>query len=91
MRQYRTPERLLTHLFHYFLWVLREYSHLPQVTLARLVALEAVLVTTLLLAHFAVPSKLRKTLRLDTVADCLRRQEAVFWHGAQSVSWVAMM
>lgn len=48
--------------------------------LACLVALEPVLVSTLLLAHFAIPAKLAQTFRLDSVADSLGRQEAVFRH-----------
>ena len=49
--------------------------------LACLVALEAVFVSTLLLAHLTVPSQLRQALRLNAIADRLRREEAMFWHG----------
>lgn len=45
--------------------------HLPLVAFAHAVAFEAVLVSTLLLAHLAVPSKLLESLGLDPIGDCL--------------------
>lgn len=48
--------------------------------LAGLVALEAVLIATLLLTHFAIPSKLLQTLSLDSVADRLRGEKSMLRH-----------
>lgn len=49
--------------------------------LAHAVALEAVLVAALLLAHLAVPPELLEAFGFDSVRDCLRRQEIVLAHG----------
>ena len=43
-------------------------------------ALEAVLVSTLLLAHLAVPSELAQALRLDAIPDRLWGEETVLRH-----------
>lgn len=47
-----------SNLLHDSLGVLCEDSHLAKVALACLVALEAILISTLLLAHLTVPAKL---------------------------------
>lgn len=60
--------------------VLAEDEHLALVALAHAVALEAVLVAALLLAHLAVPPELLQPLRLDSVRDCLGRQKVVLPH-----------
>ena len=54
----------------------RKHLHLPQVRLGLAVALEAVLVAALLLAHLAKPAELLQPLGLDPVADRLGREEA---------------
>lgn len=54
---------------HTSVWSLPKHLHLPLVRLAREVTLEAILVTTLLLAHLAVPSQLLQTLGLDPIRD----------------------
>ena len=60
--------------------VLRKETHLTQVRLARRVALESVLVATLLLAHLAVPAKLLKTDRLLPIANRLGCHKLVLRH-----------
>lgn len=50
-------------------WILAKHLHLALVGLAVLVAFEAILVATLLLAHLTVPSQLLQTLGLDSVAN----------------------
>ena len=62
------------------MWILREQAHLAQVGLARRVTLEAVLISTLLLAHLTVPAKLLKADRLLPIADSLGRHKVVLWH-----------
>lgn len=52
--------------------VLAEDLHLALVALAHAVALEAVLVAALFLAHLAVPAELLETFGLDSISDCLR-------------------
>ena len=49
--------------------VLAKHLHLALVGLAVLVAFEAILVATLLLAHLTVPSQLLQTLGFDSVAN----------------------
>ena len=49
--------------------VLAKNLHLTLVALAHAVALETVLVATLLLAHLAVPSELLEPLRFDPIRD----------------------
>ena len=44
-------------------------------------ALEAVLIAALLLAHLAVPFELLQALGLDAVGDSLRRQKLILAHG----------
>lgn len=68
------------YLLHDGLRIFGEYSHLPEVALASLVALESVFISTLLLAHLAVPPELLQPLGLDAVADRLGRQEPVLRH-----------
>lgn len=60
--------------------VLTEHLHLALVALTHAVALEPVLVTTLFLAHLAVPTEFLETFCLDTVGDCFRSQEFVLPH-----------
>ena len=50
-------------------WILAKHLHLALVGLAILVAFEAILIATLLLAHLTVPSQLLQTLGLDSVAN----------------------
>lgn len=52
--------------------ILAEDLHLALVALAHAVALEAVLVATLFLAHLAVPAELLETFGLDPVSDSFR-------------------
>jgi hypothetical protein len=68
---------LTAKLFHHFERVFSKDGHLAHVTLAHRVALEAVLVSALLLAHFAIPSQLLQPLRLDAVGDGLGGEKAV--------------
>ena len=60
--------------------VLAKDLHLALVALAHAVALEAVLVAALLLAHLAVPPQLLEPLGFDPVRDRLWRQEIVLPH-----------
>ncbi|KAI8031458.1 hypothetical protein LOK49_LG01G01772 [Camellia lanceoleosa] len=60
--------------------VLAKDLHLALVALAHAVALEPVLVPTLLLAHLAVPPKFLQTLRLDSIRNRLRSQKFVLAH-----------
>ena len=55
-------------------------SSRKSVALAHAVALEAVLVAALLLAHLAVPPELLENFRLDAVSDGFRRQEVALPH-----------
>lgn len=64
--------------------IVAEDAHLALVALAHAVALEAVLVAALLLAHLAVPPELLEAFGFDSVRDCLRRQEVVLPHGEDS-------
>lgn len=52
--------------------VLTENLHLALVALAHTVALESVLITTLFLAHLAVPSELLEPFCFDPVRDRFR-------------------
>lgn len=65
--------------------VLAEDLHLALVRLAHTMALESVLVATLLLAHLAVPSQLLQTFCFDSVGDRLRGEEFVLPHSENSV------
>lgn len=58
---------LIRELVDHLVRVLREDPHLAQVALGRGVALEAVLVSALLLAHLAVPLELLQPLGLKVV------------------------
>ena len=60
--------------------VLGEDAHLAQVRVARLVALEAVLVAALLLAHLAVPPQLLQAFGFYAVRNRLWRHETMLWH-----------
>ena len=62
-------------LVHEFFRVFGEHGHLPLVRFRLAVALEAVLVAALLLAHLAVPAQLLQALGLDAVGDGLGREE----------------
>jgi hypothetical protein len=68
--------KLLGKLVHELGRVLREHLHLALVRLRHRVALEAVLVAALLLAHLAVPSQLLQALGLDAIRDPLGGEEA---------------
>lgn len=57
--------------------VFAEDHHLPLVALRRQVALKAVLVPTLLLAHLAVPSQLLQPFGLDPVGDLQGTQNRI--------------
>ena len=50
-------------------WVLAKNLHLTLVALAHTMALETVLVTTLLLTHLAIPSELLEPLCFDPIRD----------------------
>jgi hypothetical protein len=56
---------LLAVAFNHTVWVLPKHLHLPSVPLTHLVALEAVLISALLLAQLAVPPQFAKALGLD--------------------------
>jgi hypothetical protein len=69
--------------------VLGEELHLPPVALRLTVALEAVLVAALLLAHLAVPAELLQALGLDRVANRLQASDIVLGHAeGRSVGFV---
>ena len=57
-----------------------EDAHLPQVRIGRLVAFEPIFISTLLLAHLAVPSQLLQTFGLDAVANSFGGEEVVLGH-----------
>lgn len=57
--------KFLAVAFNHTVWVLPKHLHLPPVPFTHLVALEAVLISALLLAQLAVPAQLAKTLGLD--------------------------
>lgn len=60
--------------------VLTENLHLTLVALAHTVALEAVFVTALFLAHLTVPSELLETFGFDSIGDCFWGEEFVLAH-----------
>jgi hypothetical protein len=74
---FKLPRKIVNHRVR----VLRKQPHLPQMTFARRVALEPVLVAALLLAHLAVPTQFLQTHALLAVADGFRRQCVVLGHG----------
>ena len=71
--------------------VLAKDLHLALVALAHAMALEPILISTLLLAHLTVPSELLETFGFDSVGDCFRSQEIVLPHWSSRFSSVALM
>lgn len=63
------------------LWHLAKHQHLALVRLAGLVALEAVLITALLVAHLAVPAQLLQALGFDAVRNLRTHKSAVQFQG----------
>jgi hypothetical protein len=80
--------KLFTVALDHSVWVLPKHLHLPPVPFTHLVALEAVLVSTLLLTQLAVPTQLLEALGLDAVCDLRQWEHAAARHGWQEADAV---
>lgn len=76
LRHSRSPQvvqesalKFLAVAFNHTVWVLPKHLHLPPVPFTHLVALEAVLISALLLTQLAVPTKLLQPLGLDPIGN----------------------